>query len=177
MRHLLHILLYLSFQLNGQDATLSKTIYYNLDSIDIKAKFKSPPHKSKVRQDKDVMTQSYASQDNETYYGIEIINSTNYPNPSDSVNEFEYFANKFNNQAKGSFKGKVTKFKKGAFKNRPSYSLDFDFQEQYENHHMTSIIFFYKNNIVRAFVANPLNRTDKKYIDAFFDSIILGQSP
>lgn len=162
----------------GQDKKTTFGKYYHLNGYGLQVPFGEPPIKTDPVENEALTSQEFRSfppNEDKTAYAIAILNSKQLVNPADSTRELDYFAQVNKLTAEKVMNGKSIVETKGVFKTKPCYNLKFIFHndELKEDYYMTSVMFYHKTNIIKAYVITPIKKTDDKRINEFFESIIL----
>lgn len=152
--------------------------YHHLNGYGLQVTFEVPPVKTTPVENEVMSSQEFRSFPTTTInvaYGIAILNSKQLNAPADSMKELEYLAGLIKPTAENVMKGKMISEKKDTYKNKVCYRHKFMYTdtELKEDIYITSIMFYYKTNVIRAYVITPKQNDNNKKIEEYFDSIIL----
>ncbi|MCY7293550.1 MAG: hypothetical protein LH615_15340 [Ferruginibacter sp.] len=166
------------FTSNSQDKKSTFGKYYHLNGYGLQVPFGEPPIKTDPLNNEELTSQefrSFPANEDKTAYAVAILNSKRLTNIADSTKELEYFAKINKLTAENIMKGKSINETQGIFKNKVCYNLKFIFHndELKEDYYMTSLMFYHKTNIIKAYVISSIKSNNDKRINEFFESIIL----
>lgn len=162
----------------GQDKKAPFGKYYHLNGYGLQVPFEETPLKNDP-VDNEVMTsqefRSFPTTTINVAYAVAILNSKQLTNPADSLKELDYFASLIKPTAENVIKGKMIYDRKGTYKNKNCYEQKFIFtnKEMNEDIFVTSIMFYHKSNVIRAYVMTPKQNDKNSKIDEYFNAIIL----
>ncbi|MDF2451004.1 MAG: Gram-negative bacterial tonB protein [Bacteroidota bacterium] len=163
---------------NCQEKTSDLGKYYHLNGYGLQVPFGSHPIKTDPLENEamtSVEFRYFPEKDVNSAYAIAILNSKQLDKIEDSIRELDYFAKVMKYTAETVMKGEMLIDKQSTYKNRLCYNqkLKFRDQETKEEFLMTNVLFYYKTNVIRAYVISTIKNEDNTKINAFFESIIL----
>lgn len=161
-----------------QEKTSDLGSYYNLNGYGLKVPFGSHPIKTDPLENEamsSVEFRYFPEKDVNSAYAIAILNSKQLNKIEDSIKELEYFAKVVKYTAETVMKGEMLIDKQSTYKNRLCYNQKFKYkdQETKEEFLMTNVMFYYKTNIVRAYVVSSIKNDNNSKTNSFFENIIL----
>lgn len=163
---------------NGQEKTSGLRNYYNLNGYGLKVPFGANPIKTDPLENEamtSVEFRYFPEKDVNSAYAIAILNSKQLNKIEDSIRELEYFAKVVKYTAETVMKGEMLIDMQSTYKNRLCYNQKFKYkdQETKEEVIMTNVLFYYKTNIIRAYVVSTIKNDNNSKINTFFENIIL----
>lgn len=161
-----------------QDKKTDLGKYYHLNGYGLQVPFGAPPIKTEPLENEAMSSQEFRyfpENDINFAYAIAILNSKQLNKIEDSLKELEYFAKLSKFSAENVMKGEMLTDKQSTYKNRICYNQKFKYkdQETKEEFLMTNLLFYYKTNVIRAYVVSSPKNDNNSKLNAFFESIIL----
>jgi len=152
--------------------------YFHLNGYGLQVPFGEPPIKTDLLENEAMTSQEFRYfpvNDINSAYAISIINSKVYNKIEDSITELDFFAKHIKATAENTMKGEMLLDKKETYKNRACHNQKFKFEDQEtkEVFVISSIMFYHKTNIIRAYVVTPIKNDNNEKMKDFFESIIL----
>ncbi len=152
--------------------------YYHLNGYGLQVPFGEHPIKTEPLENEVMTSQEFRyfpEKDINAAYAIAILNSKQLNKIEDSLKELEYFSKVVKYTAENVMKGEMLVDNQSTFKNRLCYNQKFKYndQETKEEFLMTNVLFYYKTNIIRAYVVSSIKNDNNSKLNTFFESIVL----